>query len=581
MMILYLLGLLLLTIVFLGVVFLNPNQRRRWIRLGASLAVVLGMALLVIPFDNISSNSDKSDLLILTEGYQEDAVATYNKSNAVKLSWKNLDQAIIDKAAFIHVFGYGLPDTSVWDLPRSKTIFHASPLPTGIVKIHWRQEIALGQSLLIQGRVNNPQKQILQLQLLSGLQVIDQKTLGTQTNNDFQFNPSPKNLGTGNYQLLLLKGKDTLSKNPLPFIVSSPKPLSVLLLQDAPGFEQKFLKNWLTDHGYQLAARTRISKQLFDQTFSNRAGANLLNLNAGLLSGFDLLLTDEISLNNLSAMEQYQLRAAIREKGLGLLVTTDTILKHAALLDQTLSLKNIQDSSTANRYLTMQGQDSAWHPKIHQETYLTLLPSSKMQTLISDAKGRVLTGIYLEGMGKIGFSTLEQTHLWSLAGKQRDYDFYWTQLLESVTNQSLVKEAWTLGSGMDFINQAATVIQWKEAAPDSIALVTGSKVYLQQNSLYPFRNQGQYWPQQSGWQNLVSSTGQIKPWYVFDSKDWQLIQWSRNHAQTKSWLNQSNDDKKVKTKELLQERSQLIPPVWAWLILLLGLAVLWIESKLE
>jgi hypothetical protein len=130
--------------------------------------------------------------------------------------------------------------------------------------------------------------------------------------------------------------------------VQLPKPISVLLLQDAPGFEQKFLKNWLTDHGYQLAARTRISKQLFDQAFSNRASANLLNINANLLSGFDLLLTDEASLNSFSALEQLQIRAAIREKGLGLLVTTDTILKHAAFLDQQLVLKSIQDSISAN-----------------------------------------------------------------------------------------------------------------------------------------------------------------------------------------------------------------------------------------
>ncbi|OYU53993.1 MAG: hypothetical protein CFE25_18090 [Chitinophagaceae bacterium BSSC1] len=581
MMIFYLIGIVLLTMVFLGVVFLNPIQRRRWLRLWASLAVVLGMALLVIPFDNSSVISGNNHLLILTGGYQKDTVAAYNKSNAVKVSWENLDQSQIDQAAEIHVFGYGLPDTSVWNIPKSTTRFHASPLPTGIASIHWKQEISLGQGLLIQGSVSNPQQQKLQLQLVSGLLVIDQRNLGAQGSNRFEFNPSPKNLGTGNFQLLLLKGKDTLSKNPIPFIVQSPKPISVLLLQDAPSFEQKFLKNWLTDHGYELAARTRISKQIFDQAFSNRASANLLNINAGLLSSFDLLLTDEASLNNLSAMEQYQVRAAIREKGLGLLVTTDTILKHAALLDQALVLKNIQDSSSANRYLKMQGHDSTWHPMINKDAYLMMLPSAKMQTLVSDAKGRVLAGIYLEGMGKIGYSTLGQTHLWSLAGKQWDYDFYWTQLLESVASQTAIKESWTLGSGMDFIHHPVPIVQWKDLAQDSISLVSGSKIYLQQNAIYAFKQEGQFWPQQSGWQNLVTSGGQIKPWYVFDTKDWQLTQWSKNIVQTKTWLANSGDDKKSKTLEPLQPKRQYVPAIWAWLILLLGLAVLWIESKLE
>ena len=222
-MILYLMGIVLLTIVFLGVVFLNPIQRRRWLRLWASLAVVLGMALLVIPISKSSTATGNTHLLVLTQGYQEDSVSAYNKSNAVKVSWENLDQAAIDKAAIIHVFGYGLPDTSLWNIPKSTTNFHATVLPTGIANIHWKQELSLGQSLLIQGRVSNPQQQKMQLQLVSGLQVIDQVMLGTQTSNHFQLNPIHKNLGTGNYQLLLLNGKDTISKNTIPFLVQTVK----------------------------------------------------------------------------------------------------------------------------------------------------------------------------------------------------------------------------------------------------------------------------------------------------------------------------------------------------------------------
>ncbi|MEQ1623467.1 MAG: hypothetical protein ABL870_02195 [Sediminibacterium sp.] len=581
MMILYLMGIVLLAIVFLGVVFVNPIQRRRWLRLGASLAVVLGMALLVIPFDKTAVIAGDTHLLILTEGYQEDTVAAYNKSNALKITWENLDQTAIDKASVIHVFGYGLPDTSIWNIPKSKTQFHVRALPTGIANIHWRQEIALGQSLLIQGRVSNPQQQNLQIQLVSGSQVIEQRVLGAQPSLNFQLNPSPKNLGTGSYQLVLLKGKDTLAKNLLPFIVQLPKPISILLLQDAPSFEQKFLKNWLTDHGYQLAARTRISKQLFDQAFSNRASANLLNINANLLSGFDVLIADEASVNNLSVFEQLQIRAAIREKGLGLLVSTDTILKHAAILDQQLVLKSIQDSVGANHILNMQGQDSAWHPVLNRDAYLVITLSAKWQTLVSDAKGRVLTGIYLEGMGKIGFGTLGQTHLWSLAGKQWDYDFYWTQLLESLTSQSATKETWTIGSGMDFVKQATPIIQYKDAAQDSIALVSGSKIYLQQNPLLGFKQEGQFWPQQSGWQNLVTTSGQFKPWYVFDKQEWPLLQWSKRRQLTEAWLAHPVVYTKDSIIDNEASQRQVVPAIWAWLILLLGLAVLWIESKLE
>ena len=581
MMIVYLLGIILLALVSIVFVFLRPNRARLAVRLLASFSVIAGMSLLVIPIFNAKSLSGKTQLLILTEGYQEDSVVAYQQSNSIKLSWEALNQAAIDQADAIAIFGYGLPDTSIWKIPPAKTKFHTSNLPRGISHIHWKQEMALGQSLLIQGRVSNPKLEKLVLQLLSGQELVEQKMLIAQPFINFQFNPSPKNLGTGNYQLVLLKGKDTLSNNPIPFIVALPKSISVLLLQDAPGFEQKFLKNWLTDHGYPLAARTRISKQIFDQAFSNRASSNLLNINANLLAGFDLLLTDEASLNSLSPMEQYQIRTAIREQGLGLLVTTDTILKHAPILDQTLSIKPVFDSTIAHHYLKMQGHDSAWHPMLQKESWLVIEPNPQIQSLVTDAKGRILTGLYAEGMGRIGFSTIDQTHYWSLGSKQWDYDFYWTQLLESLTSQRIARESWSMGANLNFLSHPTEVVQWKDTADHSTAIVSGAKVYLQEDPLYPFKQIGKFWPNQSGWQNLITNIGQIKPWYVFESKDWLLVQWSQRMAQTKALLSQTANDLHIPSSKKKPAERQLIPPIWAWLILLLGLTVLWIESKLE
>ena len=578
----YLFGIALLAIVFLGLVFMRFQSPRRWWRLMASLAVLLGMALLVIPIPNGSSIANQSHLIVLTEGAQEDSVAAYSKSNSVKLHWDQLSQSAIDNAASIELFGYGIPDTSIWKIPPSKTRFHISPIPRGIASIHWRQEIALGQGILIQGRIHNPQKEILQLQLLSGLEIVEQKTLPAQANSLFQFNPSPKNLGTGNYQLLLLKGKDTLSKNHIPFYVTLPKPLSVLLLQDAPGFEQKFLKNWLTDQGYQLAARTRISKGIFDQSFSNCASSNLLNINANLLAGFDLLLTDEAALNSLSSMEQFQIRTAIREKGLGLLVTADTMIKHASLLDQGITLKTIFDSSASHHFLKMPGYDSAWHPQLSNDAWLVIAPNLKMQTLVTDAKGNLITGLYKDGTGKIGFSTLNQTHLWSLSSKQWDYSFYWTHLLESLASQQEDKVAITLARDLPLQGHPTEMIQWKDSADQPLAIVSGVKVYLKEDPLFSFQQKGRFWPNRIGWQYIVTASGQIKPWYVFDANDWLLLQWSQRTRQTIDWLAQPDATRAgFSTMEQLPSKGQPIPAIWAWMILLIGLTILWVESKLE
>ena len=95
------------------------------------------------------------------------------------------------------------------------------------------------------------------------------------------------------------------------------------------------------------------------------------------------------------------------------------------------------------------------------------------------------------------------------------------------------------------------------------------------------KQEGQFWAQQSGWQNLVTPSGQFKPWYVFDKQEWPLLQWTKRKQLTEAWLAQPVESTKDSTIENEASQRQVVPAIWAWLILLLGLAVLWIESKLE
>ncbi|OYY23219.1 MAG: hypothetical protein B7Y15_09270 [Bacteroidetes bacterium 24-39-8] len=577
----YLMGLLLLAAVLFFVVIARPNKARFWWRILASTAVIIGMGLLVIPIKSINHSTGRSALLILTEGYQKDTVQAYNKDNAQTVSVAELRQVQLDQAAAIHLFGYGLPDTGLLDFDKSKIGFHPSSLPTGIATIHWNQALVLGQALFIQGIVNNLEKKPLQIVLCSGYQVLEQISIPASAKVPFQFIQTPKNLGTGQYQLLLLNGKDTLSKNPVPFIVDATSPVSVLMLHDAPGFEQKFLKNWLTDHGYSLAARTRISKQLFDQAFSNRASTNLNNLNANLLSQFQILLTDEASLNSLSAQEQYQIRNAIQEKGLGLLVTTDTVLKHGSILGNRFSLKANLDSTSAGRLLKMNGLDTAWHPQLFKNSHLILEPDQQEQLLVMDANNRGLAAVQLEGLGKIGFSVLEQTHLWSLAGKQIDYGKYWSQLLESVLKTTISKQTFKVGTGMDFVGTTTDIQSFQANTENGLAILSGTTIHLLQDKELPFKQMGQFWPNKAGWQILVSPTGQIQSTYIFGQEDWKLQQWTKRIKQTEQWLQNPSRKQSLISADKLMAEKQLMAPIWAWLLLILGLALLWVESKLE
>jgi hypothetical protein len=229
----------------------------------------------------------------------------------------------------------------------------------------------------------------------------------------------------------------------------------------------------------------------------------------------------------------------------------------------------------------MNGLDTAWHLQLFKNSHLILEPDQQGQLLVMDAKNRGLAAVQLEGLGKIVFSVLEQTHLWSLSGKQIDYDKYWSHLLESVLKTTISKQSFKVGTGMNFVGTTTGIQSFQTNAENGLAVLSGTTIHLLQDKELPFKQMGQFWPNKAGWQVLVSPTGQIQSTYIFDQEDWKLQQWAKRTQQTEQWLqNPSRKQSLISTDKLMAEK-QLIAPIWAWLLLILGLAILWVESKLE
>jgi hypothetical protein len=66
------------------------------------------------------------------------------------------------------------------------------------------------------------------------------------------------------------------------------------MLAASPDFENRFVKDWLSQNGYTVVAKTAISTNKFDKTFLNAGSVSLDRVTSGLLDSFDVLLSDEM-----------------------------------------------------------------------------------------------------------------------------------------------------------------------------------------------------------------------------------------------------------------------------------------------
>jgi hypothetical protein len=573
--------LLLVMLVFLSIS--RPNKKRLVLRLIASLIVVFGLLVLVIPILPSNTIENGESVILLTEGFQKDSVENYIKKigkQPKQISIEDYSNTKNLHAATIHLFGYGLKDTTASFLQNSKLYFHPSALPSGISHIRWTKNILLGHPFSLQATMVNAGKKPLKLVLQSSQRNIDSVNVQPNKNVGIQLSSIPKNLGKGLYQLVVMDGKDLISNEIIPFVVKEPEPISILVLGDAPNFENKFLKNWLTDNGYSIAARTRISKQAFEQSFSNRKPTALDKITTALLNQFQVVVADESTILSLPFTERAALENQIHDKAIGLIIQSDTILKSPSIIASALILKPINGNIPFTAGLHFKRMDSSWHPSLNTNMYLEKGSDQAIQSLVLDQLGRLLVGVSKWKNGNIVSSALNNSYSWMLSGNKEVYGKYWSHLIETALAPTEQLENWEIATDIPRVGEPITIRLEKNDSNPPTAIIDGEEVFLKQNANQPFIMNGCYWPTHAGWHNISSSNGESKDWFVFDHQQWKTLVAKERMLQTAQFIEQAKLSNTVTSNQEI-ENFELIPKFWAMLILLIGLAVLWVEAKLD
>jgi len=574
----------------------RKNKLRLTWRLLASVLAVTSLLCLAIPpfYHGKRSMVSNKEILLLTDGFSKDSLNKYRSPSPQKTLIYTADKTVfqtlkspdvqlvadlgswrktIPANTALHVLGFGLKEEELQSLNPQPLRFNAPELPSGIQKLNWTHRLNSGENFRVQGNFLNQTDAKIKL-VLKGLNTgLDSIEIGAKRSMGFSFRTIPKQSGQAVFRLIALSGKDTIENEPVPLTIEPAKTLKILMLSASPDFESRFLKNWLSENAYGVAARSTISKNKTTTAFANMNKLPLEKITPVLLENFDVLITDASEFGNLSKPEAAAVLAQTSRKGLGLIFRADS--SNASFINKNFP---VYQADNPQKQLNLKLNDAAGMRLNIQTDHPSFIRNQPgTQTLVQDAASHLLVNSKLYGSGRVVLSTLNNTFTWQLSGKQKEYAAFWSMLLSKAAKKTSRKE--TLAAPFYADKNSMAQFQLETADAAAMAKVNGTVVSLSQNPEIPFLQEGTFWPDKTGWLPVSNKGNMAGSVYIFENTDWNALKSARKIKATQLYAQQF-PAAQLKTQDQQKKEQVFVPPIWFYLFFLTSCTFLWFETKL-
>ncbi|HTE01387.1 MAG TPA: hypothetical protein VK668_19005 [Mucilaginibacter sp.] len=560
------------------------------LRIIATLLAIAALACIALPINyskDVTALDDHSAIL-LTPGFNPDSLGSYKSSKLFtsdreieksypKAKLIRLDELKADSPAItkLHIFGDGLGENELKQIAPLPVVFHPSETPAGITAIGWNEKLKAGENLRVQGKYNNNHNKSVSL-ILKGLNTqVDTLTIPAKTNREFELTTIPKVAGRAVYHVQAISGKDTLTDENLPVEISQVNPLKILILSASPDFETRFLKNWLSENGFEVAVRSAISKDKFSTEYVNMSPVKVDHLSASLLEKFDLVIGDLSVLKSLNGSEKGILEQQVKQKGLGVIIRADSSSKTASWLQNNFPVERLNVKEPKPISLIINGKKGKSAGLKIDPNYIR--PQAATQPLVSDEQKHLLVSSSLAGEGRLVFTTANNTFNWMLAGDKDDYGAFWSLLIGKAARKSSVDEQWAVVPVLPIADQPVSLNLETPMAP---AVINSDQIPLApvQNPLIPFEWSNANWPSSAGWHSVKQNNGQQVWWYVYGNDAWKSVKAAKRIADTRRYASDNTNFSSV-TKPIHEKLQIAVPKIYFYLLLLLACTFLWVEGK--
>jgi hypothetical protein len=592
---------LLLSVVFLGSVFaawrrLGGSSRARWTGIAVlNAAACLAIFALLAPPVQLRPASDT--VILVTEGarsapatganaYVAPGAGDYGRGPGYLL---DAGQLPLREPALgtLTVAGHGLEAAQWQRFPDDLTIDFNPPPLSGLVASAWQRSLPQGEPLIVTGRYADvPSENATTIELLdpAGLTVAAHDLL---SGDAFELITRPKAPGLLEYRLRVLGKEGELHTEPVPVYVRSGERPLLYVLQSAPSFETRQLRNWAGDSSATLVVDTVITK---DRELRQLVNAGQLaddRLSPALLGITGLSVVDGRAWAGLDGGRRAWFDAAVRE-GMGLLILADSDL--AAHLEQDDPL--LQGFGLAEREREQDGYVPEWQG-LQSEQQLAL-PGLELVNREGAALTRIESGEVVEayrnvGLGRVAVSILRERHRWLTSGDDATYTAYWARLMGRLGRPGPLPYLLPL-SDDTWPRQHRRVRLCAMAGDTNVSFQVAplqGKPMLELKSAAPSvggpRRCAEFWPDRAGWHRTRLHAGDADEglgeayFYVFGEHQWQT-QWRKSRQQaTLSRASSNASDQAAMTRTARVD----IDPLWPWLVFMISAGLLWLERRLN
>lgn len=583
----------------------TPRRRLRARMTANALALFALFALAVRPHWRAPIRAEATAVLF-TAGAEKDAAPLHDSLNAATLKVALPDYITNDahelkiipdldylqrhfpEVRRVHVLGHGLPEYD-WAESRELAITpHFTALAPGFKYVHWQKTLPLGESLFIQGQIVCDDSTQHFVTLIDPGGVADSVAIQPRESTSFTLRNKPREAGTQLYTLRLRTEQGrTLAVEPLALDVQPPRALRILILESAPNFETKYLKRWAAQQQARVAMRTTISRGRHRYEFINHPKLALHRIDAELLRDFDLVLTDAQTLQDLQTQERADLRTAVVQNGLGVLLLADeaAFQPNARNVDfflpfQCEAFPELEERMVRPSWNSAEAQSVTLLPAMPFE----ILPDWRSVPLVRDAQERTLVAMQQRGQGRTALTLVRATYRWILEGHADWHASYWSYIFSEVAQRAPSNEVWMTASDAPIYVDRPVEFTVLTATPQPLGVVTIASAprdtfFLRQNEIESLRWPGTFWPRTTGWHELSTGSGAGMRFYVHAKDAWQTWQQAEKIAATARHAEIANRVAQAQNPRIAW-RSTAISPAWFFALFLLCCAYLWIERKL-
>ncbi|HDZ03464.1 hypothetical protein LCGC14_0417490 [marine sediment metagenome] len=508
--------------------------------------------------------------LLLTEGYTENQKdSLINLNDGIKVLNYNPKKSIhkeLDSLSNVIIIGDGLEPYNFHLFDSVPTTYLPNEQRKGITRLSFNEKLLLGNDLSISGSFLKPRKGSFLIVQDSRNNGLDSIQFNEETNIDFELNARPKVSGIYVYRLMV---KDSvggvLNTNPLPIVINKKEPLRVLILNEFPTFETKYLKNFLAEEGHEVIVRSQLTKGKFKFEYFNTLNVPVYQFTDAVLKNFDIVITDAETYLSFGKTMKAAFEESISENGLGLFIQPSDMLFNRRQSDSYFNFK--RDAIKAQK-LTAYFSDVEKYPFSFEE-----------QLLVEPiALGGVtnMAGYKQHGKGKIATTTLLNSYEILLNGNNEIYSSIWTTILDKIAKKHNQVFEWETTTPLPKIDESFKFTVRSNIEVFNVLGENNIPVAIAQKPILPNQYSGTVYPKRKGWNELHienDSTSKFS-YYVFDDSDWSAL----------NSVKSIDANKKRFSKGFQKNRTVIInrpiSPILFYILFLLSIGWLWLTPKL-